>query len=119
MYAARKIEKRPVSVRMRQRTATFRLDGKLHSVVSAGSKKASFIIESILPGTRFLVLPVGILRMLQIPKRTTTADNRNILKVVNRRRRSRGPFERPCIPRIVAGQLALLHRANDVDDKKK
>ena len=50
-----------------------------------------------------LVAAVRIFRMLQIPQRPPARDHRNRREVVGRRRRARRPFERPGVPRIVAG----------------
>src|SRR5271168_4472394 len=61
-----------------------------------------------------LVLPVRILRMLQIPKRATAANCGNRLEIIFGRRRGRCPFESPCVPRIVTRDRAYLERADDI-----
>src|SRR5208337_4003369 len=54
-----------------------------------------------------LVLPVRVLGMFQVPQRTPAPDHRNRREVVVRRRGSRGPFQRPRIPRIIARRLSF------------
>src|SRR4030095_7050208 len=53
--------------------------------------------------------------MFQVPKRTTTANCWHRREVVIRGRRTRGPFERPRVPRIIASQFTLLYGADNVD----
>src|ERR1700752_4223863 len=119
MYAATKIEKRPVSVRIRQTMSTFRLDGSFQALASkVRGKDASLIIGlfSFAPGS--LVLPIRVFRMFQIPYRTATANGRRRCEVIIRGRRAGGPFDRPCVPRIIARQFSFLGRTNNVDGKQ-
>src|ERR1051325_5154216 len=57
--------------------------------------------------------------MFQVPKRTTTAHGWHRREVVIRGRRSRGPFERPRVPRIIAGQFTFPGGADNVDGEHK
>ena len=54
------------------------------------------------------VFPIRVVRMFQVPQRPAAADGRDLLEVVGRRRRGRRPFQRPGVPRIVAGRLARI-----------
>src|SRR5208282_6403013 len=62
-----------------------------------------------------LVLPVRVFRMFQVPQRASAADDRGHREVVFGWWRSRGPFERPCIPGIIAGRVAGTERSQNVD----
>jgi len=53
------------------------------------------------------------------PKGTAPADRRNTLEVVGRRRRAGGPFERPGLPGVVAGQHARAGAAQPLKKKIK
>src|SRR5215469_2191763 len=64
---------------------------------------------------RLLVFPIRIFGMFQVPQGTTAPDYRNFRVVVLRRRRSSGPFERPSIPGITTGNVALKIRAHHID----
>ena len=54
------------------------------------------------------VRPVGI---SQVPERSATADRRQRDKVFMRRRRSGRPFERPCVPGVIARYFAAEKRS--------
>src|SRR6185295_16551886 len=57
--------------------------------------------------------------MFQIPKRTTTANCWHRREVVIRRRRARGPLERPRVPRIIPSQFPLPDGADNIDGEDK
>src|ERR1044071_1163541 len=57
--------------------------------------------------------------MFQVPKRTTTANCWRRREVVIRWRRTRGPFECPCVPRIIASRLTLPGGSDNVDGEHK
>src|SRR5262245_6069704 len=61
-----------------------------------------------------LVFPIRILRVLEVPQRSPTTHRGSLLEVVGRGRRSRGPFQGPGIPGIVAGRLAVSQRRKQV-----
>src|SRR5579862_2568237 len=65
--------------------------------------------------TLSFVLPVGVIRVFQVPQWAAAADDRRRREVIFGRRRGRGPFERPRVPRIVAGRFAGTERAYDID----
>src|ERR1700756_1787695 len=66
-----------------------------------------------------LIAAIGIFRMLQIPQRSTARNRGNGHKVVRRRRRTDGPFQRPCIPRIIARLHSFEIRNDQVCYKYK
>src|SRR5262245_22297665 len=53
--------------------------------------------------------------MFQIPQRTAAPHLRQDLEVVFRRRRGRGPLERPCVPGIIASRLSMPQRPQEID----
>src|SRR5262249_54988795 len=57
--------------------------------------------------------------MFQVPKGTTTTNYWHRREVVIRGRRTRGPFERPRVPWITAGQFTLPDGADNVDGEHK
>src|SRR6267378_1826836 len=78
--------------------------GSFHSSSGGGSVvDVAFITLAPL-----LVLPVRIVRMLKIPERAAALDGWDGIEVVCRRRRIRGPFERPRIPRIISSGFATV-----------
>src|SRR5258708_30185408 len=93
-------------------------EGSLHGVsisgIVAGSvvmnqpQEFQFLLEiRTAPNlTALLVLPVRILRMLDVPKRPPALHFRSDRKVVRRRWGRCRPFQRPRIPRIVAGRTS-------------
>src|SRR5262249_25074710 len=100
------------SVRIRQPIATLRRDGSRHGAVSSAKYNASPLIMVLLPSS--LVLPVRVFRVFQIPKWARATDYGNALEVVLRRRRSRGPLERPRIPGVISRLFALARRPENV-----
>src|SRR5579884_3379373 len=74
------------------------------------------ISESLL---RLRILPVGMIRMHQVVERTATAHRRHAVEVVGRRRRGRGPFQRPGLPWIVACHPAALEAYIHIDHEDK
>src|SRR5580704_14912849 len=64
-----------------------------------------------------LVLPVRIFRVLDVPERPPAFDNGNFGKVVFHGGRTRGPFERPRVPRIIPSGLALETRPKQISDE--
>src|ERR1700685_1047791 len=62
-------------------------------------------------------LPIGILRMLQVPEGTAAAHHWQLLEVVFRGRRAGGPLQSPSIPGIVARGLSAQGGTNDVIDE--
>src|SRR5215469_11180562 len=52
--------------------------------------------------------------MLEIPKWAPAVNLGNCGEVINRRRRTRGPFQRPSVPRIVSTRLTPEVRRNEV-----
>src|SRR5262245_55893718 len=63
------------------------------------------------------VLPIRVIRVLQVPERPAAADGRDRLEVVTRRRRRRGPLQRPGVPRVVARRSAVAQRGEHVVDE--
>ena len=57
--------------------------------------------------------------MFQIPQRPSARDRWDRREVVRRRRRTGGPFQRPCVPGIVARHGALEIRNDQVADKNQ
>src|SRR5262249_61955048 len=66
-----------------------------------------------------LVLPVRVVGVLEVPQRPPAAHLRDLLEVVPRRRRRRHPLQRPGVPRVVAGPLAVPQRPEDVEDEQR
>src|SRR5262249_11792346 len=66
-----------------------------------------------------LVIPVGIVGVLEIPEGPTTMHRGDRLEVVSWRRRRRGPFQRPRIPRVIAGALPFPERRRQVVDEDR
>src|ERR1700735_5373252 len=63
------------------------------------------------------IFPIRIFGMLQIPERPATFNHGNRGKIVIRRWRRCGPFERPGVPRIISGWRALEHRPQKISDE--
>src|ERR1700733_5692077 len=55
--------------------------------------------------------------MFEVPQRPRAGDGWFYGEVIRRRRRWRGPFERPRIPRIMPGDLATVIGPNQVEDE--
>src|SRR5260370_37905237 len=62
--------------------------------------------------SRLFVFPIRIFRVLEVPQRASAGDRGNGREAVRRRGGTRGPFESPCVPRIVR-RLAALPIRND------
>src|ERR1700727_2379157 len=78
--------------------------GSFHSSSGGG-----IVVDiAFIPLAPLLVLPIRIVGMLEIPERSPALHFWNRSEVVCRRRRIRGPFESPGIPRIVSGGLATV-----------
>src|SRR5262245_10949367 len=54
-----------------------------------------------------LILPVRVVGVLDVPQRSPASHHGDLLEVVRRRRRRRRPLQRPGVPRVVAGHLAV------------
>src|SRR5215469_14882608 len=76
-------------------------DGSFQAISGAGMLWAIWLIGT----SPSLIFPVGVFWMFQVPKRTPALYLRNGREVVFRRRRRRGPLERPGIPWIASGVL--------------
>ena len=57
---------------------------------------------------------IGIFRMRQIPQRSPAADWRHAVKIMRGRRRGRGPFQRPRLPRIVTRRFAVAQAHDNI-----
>src|ERR1700677_880492 len=55
--------------------------------------------------------------MLQVPEGTPALHGRNCRKVIDRRRRSCRPFERPCVPGIRPRDFAPGVRSQQIENK--
>src|ERR1700722_4521627 len=110
MYATTKMVKNAASAAIRQYIATGPRAGSFHCSSASG-----MVMDGALMA--LLVLPVGIFGMLQVPQRAAAPDFRNRREIVGRRRGSSGPFERPRIPWIAAGDLAAEIRPKQVADE--
>src|SRR6202453_941403 len=87
--------------------------GSLHSNSVRGVVK-DVVLMARIPS---FVSPVGIIRMLEIPERTTALDRGNGREVVFWWRRIRGPFKSPRIPRIAPGNLAAEVRPDKISQE--
>src|SRR5690606_6377278 len=61
-----------------------------------------------------LILPIGVVRMFQIPKGSAAMYHGNCIKVVDRWRRRRRPLQGIGIPGIIARGLPMLQRPQQV-----
>src|SRR5260370_37079043 len=61
--------------------------------------------QSPLTTHHLFIFPIRIVGMLHVPERPAAVDGRDILEVVGRRRRRRGPFQSPGLPGIVPHRL--------------
>src|SRR6478735_4019526 len=57
--------------------------------------------------SRSFVFPIRVVGVFEVPKRTTALHHGDLGKIVLRRRRRRGPLERPRVPRIISGRSAF------------
>src|SRR5215813_6242375 len=99
-----KMTKSPPAFLPRRSPANFHLVvewGCLQVISGAGMLGAISLIGT----SPSLIFPVGVFWMFQVPKRTPALYLRNGREVVFRRRRRRGPLERPGIPWIASGVL--------------
>src|SRR5277367_369085 len=64
-----------------------------------------------------LVLPIRIFWVLDVPERAPAFYDRNSGKVVLHWRRTRGPLERPRVPRIVSCGLTFEKRPEQISDE--
>src|SRR5258708_5245959 len=85
--------------------------------VAVGSKETVAVVAFIGFASRLFVFPVGIGRVLDVPKRAATLDRRSLGKIVFRRRRRRGPLECPRIPGIVSSRRSFARGAQKVEDE--
>src|ERR1700674_3619893 len=92
------------SAAIRAYIATRPRAGSFHSI-SGGGNVINVVFIMLTP---FLVLPVRIVRVLKVPERAAALDRGNGVEVVCRRRRIRGPFERPRIPGITSSGFATV-----------
>ena len=81
-------------------------DEREHGHAAARRQAPVFIREDGNACSSF-VLPVRIVGMLEVPQRAAAAHHRIGREVIRRRRRGRGPLQRPRIPWIVAGLVAV------------
>src|SRR6266851_9524759 len=90
------------SAAIREHIPTRPRAGRFHWSSAGGSGK-DVVLITLAP---LLVLPVRIVRMLKVPERAATLDGWDGVEVVWARRRIRGPFESPRVPRIVSSGSA-------------
>src|SRR5262245_25570854 len=99
------------SVTIKQITAILRREGNRHSTGFTGIVRTfSLVIGVSSFVSRLLVLPVRVFRVFQVPERSAAAHFGRRFKVVFRRWRSRGPFERPGVPRVITRPLPFAQR---------
>src|SRR5262249_50961079 len=111
------------SVTIKQATATLRREGNRHSAGFTGIVKASSLVIGVSSFIELaisnwlrrscktlLVLPVRVFRVFQVPERAAAVNFGQRFKVVFRRRRGRGPFGRPGVPRIITRPLPFSQR---------
>src|SRR5262245_65613362 len=105
------------SAMMRQAMPTLPREGRVHATSGRSVGSTIGAAKVLIRSLRLLVAAIRIFRMLQIPQRPTTRDGWDFGKVVGRRRRTDRPFERPRVPGIVAGFLALPVRDDQIPDE--
>src|SRR5689334_17207664 len=88
--------------------------GVVHSRSISRASTATRLPAAITP---LFELPIGILRVLQIPQWAGAPHNGKLFEIVFGRWRCRSPFESPPIPRIVAGGFTRSGRTNHVPDE--
>src|SRR6266850_3138541 len=103
-----------LSAMIRQTMPTRPFDGSDQSAFS-GARVAVAVLMGL------LVLPVGVGGMFEVPEWTGAFDDRRFGKVVFRWRRPGRPFERPCIPGVVARRFSFGQRPDNVpnEDQKR
>src|SRR5215468_4733725 len=101
-----KMTKMLTSAAMRENIPTRPLEGSTHGVSASLSCTVVTGIGSS------LVLPVGILGMLEIPEGTPAPDHRKRGEVVLGRRSAGRPLQGPGVPGIVPRHLPLLRGAD-------
>src|SRR5215469_18813668 len=89
-------------------------DGITHGSAMGGGAFIVWVIAPIFICSPLLILPIRVSGMLQIPEGTATMNRRYLREIVLGRRRRRGPFERPRIPRIFACRPACRQRPYNV-----
>src|SRR4051794_40848572 len=57
--------------------------------------------------------------MLEVPQRTAAVNGWDHGVVVLRRRRTGGPLEGPCVPRVISRRLAAEVRPNQIDGEEQ
>src|SRR4030095_8988807 len=126
MYATTKMEKTADSAAMRESIATRPREGSVQGVSIAGSATGSVLIQLPLKvQLRFkmksdlkallIVFPIRVLGMFQAPQRTAAPDPPSCRKVVDRRWRRDGPFQRPSVPGIISSQPSFEIRLREVE----
>src|SRR5271166_4956157 len=62
--------------------------------------------EAVIKRALLFVLPIRIVRMLEVPQRATAVNGWDRREIVDRRRRTCGPFQSPRVPWIISRNLA-------------
>src|SRR5690242_19007568 len=121
MYATTKMVKSADSVRIREIIPTVPLSGSCHSRSIAAADAGRFVLIDaiVIVPLRLFVLPIGVLRVLQIPQGPAAAIHRELFEVVFRRWRTGGPRQRPAVPGLVSGFFARTKGVNNIHDKGK
>src|SRR6185437_13544991 len=112
MYATTKMTKIADSAMIRQAMPIVPRSGNIH-----GSSAGSGVIGIVLIDNLSFVVPVRVFRMLDVPEWTAAMDDRCRSEVIGRRWRRSRPLQRPRIPRIVACNLSLVIRMDEVIDE--
>src|SRR3989441_5528127 len=103
------------SVMSSQTTAVLRRDGSCHAARVAARRIEALL--SIGGSSCLLVLPIRVFWVFQVPERAAAAHHRQRLEVVLRRRRGRGPFERPGVPGVIARRRTAAQRDEQIGDE--
>src|SRR5262245_3058769 len=111
----RKIVNMADSVTISHATAGWRRDRNCHSTVVAARGIEALL--SIGHSSCLFVLPIRVFWVFQVPERAAAAHHRQRLEVVLRRRRGRGPFERPGVPGVIARWRTAAQRDEQIDDE--
>src|SRR6516164_10007944 len=106
---------------IRQNIPTRPRAGSVHGLSAtgmvAGSVLMLFLYHSKIAREASFVLPVRILRMLDVPQRPAAPYLRQNREVVVGGRRRSCPLERPRIPRVIARAAALKVRPHEITDE--